>query len=175
MSSVTTLLGQEQGRVSDFFSKINTHVVAKKGVNETLAKAVLSQIQSKDRFIEAAEEISFDNDLSMGFDLFKDSDQVFFNENKAAILMHVAKMIGNDDKEVIAEHVYNELDFEIHNKFSEKQVFNIISSDMLGTINQFIDLNNAIAQWAVKMSILQTCKTWNTYMANNMTSLAINK
>ena len=172
MSSIIALLGQEQGRVTHFLSKINTPVIAKKGVSLDLASAVFSQMASKEAFLTAAEEIIFDNDLCLGFDLFKDDERVFFANHKNLVIEHIAKMIGDDDMVEIANYIHDGVDYDVYNKFTEQDYITILDGEHPNDKSPLAELDKYIAEWAVKMSILETCRTWNKYMAENCRPLA---
>ena len=60
-------------------------------ISSALVEAVLEQIDSTSRFLEAADEVAKSEELSYGYDLFKDGSYNFFENNKANILELIEK------------------------------------------------------------------------------------
>lgn len=164
MSAINMLVGLQEGRISDFLEKLEKREIRTGYVTPQIAKAVFSQLKSKEVFLLAADEISYDRDLSLGFDLLNDGSDSFFEKNRD-ILVKFARNIAKEHNLSVEEHLYDET-YQIGDVFSVNEVFDVLVGARPNNKSEFSAIYTRIAEWMVKESILRTCLAWNDYISN---------
>lgn len=156
-------------------------------ISSALVEAVLEQIDSTSRFLEAADEVAESEELSYGYDLFKDGSYNFFENNRALILELIGALADKNNRASTLDFIYNCIDtdiFTVERKHSDAIINNsteinskILEGDCMMTVDALPadhtaeDYNESCMRDAYESvtyqlgahCIMKTCEAFNDY------------